>query len=122
MTAGFIDQVAVRKDRIAPSSSGEQYTTSKGIPYRALGIQEDVFIHPSSVLANSAPPEYIVFSEVVRTTHVWLKGELPTNHVLFICNILKACRRKYGHKPEMVGYFGETVVVFLLKVHKECVG
>ncbi|KAF8073607.1 P-loop containing nucleoside triphosphate hydrolase protein [Lyophyllum atratum] len=74
LTAGFIDQVAVRKDRIDPSSAHAQYATSKGIAYRALGISEDVFIHPSSALANTSPPEYLVFNEVVRTTRVWLKG------------------------------------------------
>ncbi|KAG6868632.1 hypothetical protein C0993_000222 [Termitomyces sp. T159_Od127] len=74
LTAGFIDQVAIRKDRLDPSSSSAQYATSKGIPYRALGITEDVFIHPSSILANTSPPEYVVFNEVVRTSRVWLKG------------------------------------------------
>ncbi|KNZ81277.1 Putative ATP-dependent RNA helicase PB1A10.06c [Termitomyces sp. J132] len=74
LTAGFIDQVAIRKDRLDPSSSSAQYATSKGVPYRALGITEDVFIHPSSILANTSPPEYVVFSEVVRTSRVWLKG------------------------------------------------
>ncbi|GLB38537.1 putative helicase associated domain (HA2) Add an annotation [Lyophyllum shimeji] len=74
LTAAFIDQVAVRKDRIDPSSASAQYSTSKGIPYRALGISEDVFIHPSSVLANTSPPEYVVFNEVIRTSRVWLKG------------------------------------------------
>ncbi|KAJ6559196.1 P-loop containing nucleoside triphosphate hydrolase protein [Mycena vulgaris] len=75
LTAGFIDQVAVRKDRIEQTSSaGVKYTTSKGVPYKALGVSEDVFIHPSSVLANAAPPEYVVFSELIRTTRVWIKG------------------------------------------------
>jgi ATP-dependent RNA helicase DHX37/DHR1 len=35
---------------------------------------EDVFIHPSSVLANVSPPQYIVYNEVVRSTQIWLKG------------------------------------------------
>ncbi|KAG6839336.1 hypothetical protein C0991_003507, partial [Blastosporella zonata] len=74
LAAGFIDQVAIRKDRVDPSSASAQYATSKGIPYRALGIAEDVFIHPSSVLANMSPPEYVVFNEVVRTSRIWLKG------------------------------------------------
>ncbi|KAG5648122.1 hypothetical protein DXG03_006076 [Asterophora parasitica] len=81
LTAGFIDQVAVRKDRIDPSSGSAQYATSKGIAYRAVGISEDVFIHPSSVLANTAPPEYVVFNEVVRTTRIWLKGLTVVNPV-----------------------------------------
>jgi len=75
LTAGFIDQVAVRKDRVEGSSStGAQFATSQGVPYKALGITEDVFIHPSSVLANMPPPEYIVFNEVVRSGRIWLKG------------------------------------------------
>ena len=43
-----------------------------------MGIAEDVFIHPSSVLANEAPPEYVVFLETVRTSRVWIKGAAST--------------------------------------------
>ncbi|KAL4251928.1 hypothetical protein ABKN59_002637 [Abortiporus biennis] len=75
LTAGFIDQVAARKDRVQKdTASGQQFTTSRGVPYRAVGIDEDVFIHPSSVLANSSPPEFVVFLEVVRTSRVYIKG------------------------------------------------
>ncbi|GAW05713.1 P-loop containing nucleoside triphosphate hydrolase protein [Lentinula edodes] len=45
-----------------------------GVAYKALGIAEDVFIHPSSVLFKNTPPEYLIFNEVVRTSQVWLKG------------------------------------------------
>ncbi|KAJ7573380.1 P-loop containing nucleoside triphosphate hydrolase protein [Mycena floridula] len=79
LTAAFIDQTAVRKDRIDRSSSGTQHSTCKGVPYRAIGIEEDVYIHPSSVLANGPPPEYVVFYEVVRTSQVWLKGLTVVN-------------------------------------------
>ena len=75
LTAALIDHVAVRKDKVAKdTASGQQYSTARGVPYRALGIDEDVFIHPSSVLANQPPPEFIVFLDVVRTTKVWIKG------------------------------------------------
>ncbi|KAF9220938.1 P-loop containing nucleoside triphosphate hydrolase protein [Gyrodon lividus] len=75
LAAGFIDQVAIRKDLVQKkSATGVQYTTAKGVPYRALGIQEDVFIHPSSLLSQRSPPDYIVFTEIVRTTKPWLKG------------------------------------------------
>ena len=48
LAAGFIDQVAVRKDKVSKDgASGQQYTTSRGVPYRAIGIDEDVFIHPA---------------------------------------------------------------------------
>lgn len=86
LTAGFIDQVAVRKDRIEQIAGGAQYSSSKGVAYRALGVPEDVFIHPSSVLANSPPPEYLVFNEVVRTSRVWIKGESGSSVALVDIN------------------------------------
>ena len=75
LAAAFIDQVAVRKDLVQKKlATGVQYTTAKGVPYRAVGVQEDVFIHPSSVLAQNYPPDYVIFTEIVRTTKPWLKG------------------------------------------------
>jgi ATP-dependent RNA helicase DHX37/DHR1 len=75
VTAAFIDQVAVRKDLLHMGSpTGIKYATSRGVEYQAMGISEDVFIHPSSVLATAQPPEYIVYHEVVRGNHIWLKG------------------------------------------------
>ena len=41
-----------------------------------MGISEDVYIHPSSVLFNHPPPDYVVYLEVVRTNRVWMKGLL----------------------------------------------
>jgi len=80
IVAGFIDQVAVRKDRVnTSSSSGLQYTTSKGVPYQAMGVADDVFIHPSSVLFNQPPPDFVVYLEVVRTSKVWIKGLTAIN-------------------------------------------
>ena len=77
MAAAFIDQVAVRKDKVDKSTpSGTQWTNSKGVPYKAMGIAEDVFIHPSSALIGRPPPEYVVYLEVVRTSQAWLKGKL----------------------------------------------
>jgi ATP-dependent RNA helicase DHX37/DHR1 len=75
LASAFIDQVAIRKDLVSSAvSSGAQYATSNNVAYRALDIEEDLFIHPSSILATRAPPEYVVFCEVVRTTRVWMKG------------------------------------------------
>lgn len=78
LTAGFIDQVAVRKNRVE-GADGVQVSTSKGVPYKAMGISEDAFIHPSSVLANSPPPDYIIFSEVIRSSRIFLKGVTAVN-------------------------------------------
>ena len=73
LTASFIDQVAIRKDLIE-EATGNKLLTSKGVPYRAIGIEEDVFIHPSSVMFSASPPQYLVYHEVVRSNQVWLKG------------------------------------------------
>jgi ATP-dependent RNA helicase DHX37/DHR1 len=76
LTAAFIDQVAIRKDLVeTDSTSGNKYATAKGVPYKAYRVQEDVFIHPSSVIFGSSPPDYLVYHEVVRTSQIWVKGE-----------------------------------------------
>ncbi|KAJ8518483.1 hypothetical protein ONZ45_g4442 [Pleurotus djamor] len=80
IVAAFIDSIAVRKDLVElTSSSGIQYSTTRGVPYRALNIDEDVFIHPSSVTSSTSPPNYIVYTNVVRTSSVWLKGVTVIN-------------------------------------------
>jgi len=86
LAASFIDQVAIRKDRIdnTSSSRGAQFANSKGIPYRAVGIPEDVFIHPSSVLIDEVPPEFVVFHELVRTSKPYMKGEQKENFLVVI--------------------------------------
>jgi ATP-dependent RNA helicase DHX37/DHR1 len=83
LTAGFLDQVAVRRDVVDKKhSTGIQYTSSKGVAYRALGISDDVFIHPSSLLFNAAPPDYLVFQDIVQTSRIYLKGEVVTCCIL----------------------------------------
>lgn len=76
LAASFVDQVAVRKDRIGADgqSKGVQFANAKGVPYRAAGILEDVFIHPSSVLVDLSPPEFVMFHELVRTSRPYMKG------------------------------------------------
>jgi hypothetical protein len=75
IAASFIDQVAVRKDLVQLSdANGNKYASCRGIAYRANGVIEDVFIHPSSVLFHKPPPDYIVFQEVARGTKVWIKS------------------------------------------------
>ena len=74
IAASFIDQVAVRKDLVQLSdANGTKYASCRGVAYQANGVTEDVFIHPSSVLFHKAPPDYIVFQEVIRGTKVWIK-------------------------------------------------
>jgi len=75
ITAGFIDHVAARKDLVdRRAATGTRLATSRGVPYRAVSIGEDVFIHPSSAIFEQSPPDWVVFHEVLRTSKVWLKG------------------------------------------------
>ncbi|EIW64851.1 P-loop containing nucleoside triphosphate hydrolase protein [Trametes versicolor FP-101664 SS1] len=106
IAAGFIDQIAVRKDiaakGAASAGTGAQYTTARGVAYAALGIDEDVFLHPSSVLAGGAPPEYVVFLEVVRTSRVFVKGLTVANGAWLaalgraLCTYSKPVKNKDG--------------------------
>jgi ATP-dependent RNA helicase DHX37/DHR1 len=75
LTAAFIDQVAIRKD-LLEEATGNKFSSSKGVPYRTIGIEEDVFIHPSSVLYSASPPQYLVYHEVVRSNQVWIQGDI----------------------------------------------
>lgn len=79
LTAGFIDQVAVRKDIVDKRySTGNQYTSSRGVAYKALGVSDDVYIHPSSLLFNAVPPEYLIYQDLVKTSRIYLKGEVAS--------------------------------------------
>lgn len=84
LTAGFIDQVAVRKDLVVKKqSAGIQYASSRGVAYKALGISDDVYIHPSSLLFNAAPPDYLIFQDLIQTSRIYLKGEVATCCILY---------------------------------------
>ncbi|KAI9512405.1 P-loop containing nucleoside triphosphate hydrolase protein [Russula earlei] len=103
ITSCFVDQVAVRKDLVEKdSATGVQRTTAKRVAYRALGVSEDVYIHPSSVLATTSPPEYVVYHEVVRTSQVWLKGLTLINPAWLpalgksLCTFSKPFKNKAG--------------------------
>ncbi|KAK4050571.1 putative ATP-dependent RNA helicase DHR1 [Microbotryomycetes sp. JL221] len=75
LASAFIDQVAIRKDLADKSSnvSFSKVASTRNVPYRAFGIDEDLFIHPSSTLFHQLPPEFIVFTELHRTHKVWLR-------------------------------------------------
>ncbi|GAA6030126.1 hypothetical protein JCM8097_009274 [Rhodosporidiobolus ruineniae] len=81
LTSAFIDQVAIRKDLVDKASniSFHKVVSTRGVPYRAFGIEEDLFIHPSSNLFHNSPPEYIVYNELHRTHKVWLKTITKVN-------------------------------------------
>ena len=69
LTAAFVDRVAVRADVVgAPEAeeraTGGKLTSTRGVPYVALGVPGAVYIHPSSALYGRPPPEWLVFGEV----------------------------------------------------------
>ncbi|QRV92272.1 pre-mRNA-splicing factor ATP-dependent RNA helicase DHX15/PRP43 [Ceratobasidium sp. AG-Ba] len=78
MTSGFIDQIAVRKDYIE-KRTGVKRSSARRVAYQAIGVKEDAYIHPSSVLFNSPPPDFVAFQEVVRASRVWLKVVTKVN-------------------------------------------
>ncbi|CAG8619606.1 10750_t:CDS:10, partial [Cetraspora pellucida] len=72
ITAGFIDQVAIRKD--VADGTMKTYSSTRGIAYSTMWADEDVFVHPSSVLYHEKPPDFVVYQELQRTNKVWMKG------------------------------------------------
>jgi len=113
LCAAFIDQVAVRKDLVEPSSSsGTKYATCRGVPYQALYIQEDVFVHPSSVVFNQNPPDFVVFQDVVRSTKVWIQRLTVVNPIWLgqlgkgtLCTFSKPMNNSAG-EPMVIPRFG----------------
>ncbi|CAG8627079.1 1193_t:CDS:2, partial [Racocetra fulgida] len=71
IAAGFIDQVAIRKDVV--DGTGKTYSSTRGITYSTMWTDEDVFVHPSSVLYHEKPPDFVVYQELQRTNKVWMK-------------------------------------------------
>ncbi|EGG07054.1 uncharacterized protein MELLADRAFT_35627 [Melampsora larici-populina 98AG31] len=85
ITASFIDQVAIKTSLLPNSSTFNKTHQNKNhlIAYRTIGIKEDVFIHPSSILFTSSSinsPEFIVFQELIKTKNrIWIKGITKVN-------------------------------------------
>jgi ATP-dependent RNA helicase DHX37/DHR1 len=121
LTVGFLDQVAVRKDLVDKKhSTGIQHTSSRGVAYRALGISDDVFIHPSSLLFNAAPPDYLIFQDLVQTSRMFLKGEVAT-----CCILCTQVNRNLGLtiiNPAWLSVFGKDVLCKFSKPIKNNAG
>ena len=77
-----------------------------------MGIDEDVYIHPSSVLTNQPPPEFVVFLEVVRTSKIWIKGKkfLYSSHSVSSANA--ACPGLTVVNPAWLSHLGKTLCTF----------
>ena len=65
LLSSFTDNIAVRQD--ISLKQNRSFTSCRNVPYKAMGVQGEVFVHPSSALFHKAPPEWIVFGEIVRS-------------------------------------------------------
>ncbi|WWC58708.1 uncharacterized protein I303_101252 [Kwoniella dejecticola CBS 10117] len=93
ITAGFIDQIAIREDVILKKGGGGYtYESSRGVKYRinssasasgpTSSKEEGIYIHPSSNLFHKSPPDFMVYIEVTRsqqTGKTWLKNLTKIN-------------------------------------------
>lgn len=75
IAAGFIDSVALRADVVDPAAPKKAFKSTRGVLYRVMWSDEEVYVHPSSVLYHREPPAMIVYQELFRTSRIWLKGE-----------------------------------------------
>nr|CDI55166.1 related to ECM16-putative DEAH-box RNA helicase [Melanopsichium pennsylvanicum 4] len=91
IASAYIDQVAVRADLISNESvvsgftkfadektkemlfklgtkgGGDRMQSTRGVPYKAMGVGGFAFIHPTSSFYHSTPPSWVVFGEVHKS-------------------------------------------------------
>ncbi len=91
LAAAYIDQVAVRADLISNEGAvaasvahadertdqmlfklrtkggGDRMQSTRGVPYKAMGVAGFAFVHPTSAFYHSTPPAWVVFGEVHRS-------------------------------------------------------
>ena len=83
VTAGFIDQVAIRADAAPapPDVAKRRPKTATDVPYLPLvpsATGDAVYIHPSSVLARTAPekmPKYLTYSHLQQSAPSHVAGD-----------------------------------------------
>lgn len=74
LSSALVDRVAVRKDLVSSDQTVGKLASTRGVAYRTIGVNDDIYIHPSSVLFHSSPPDFVVFQELYRgTSKVWIK-------------------------------------------------
>ncbi|CBQ69096.1 related to ECM16-putative DEAH-box RNA helicase [Sporisorium reilianum SRZ2] len=92
IASAYIDQVAVRADLISNESvvagstvttdertnqmlfrlrtkgGGDRMQSTRGVPYKAMGVPGFAFVHPTSAFYHTTPPAWVVFGEVQRSS------------------------------------------------------
>ncbi|CAG8523388.1 1263_t:CDS:10 [Diversispora eburnea] len=80
IVAGFIDQVAIRKDLIDNTTTSSTTTTTttsytsnnktRNVAYQTMWSGDDVFIHPSSIISHYEKlPNFVVYQELYKSSN-----------------------------------------------------
>ncbi|EIW72461.1 hypothetical protein TREMEDRAFT_70724 [Tremella mesenterica DSM 1558] len=64
LLSSFLDHIAIRTDII--TNAPKTFTSCRNVSFRTIG-QDEVYVHPSSVLFHKAPPEWVIYSELVQS-------------------------------------------------------
>ena len=109
ITAGFIDQVAVRADQLFPEDVTINKTNIFNIPYVPVLAEKTsslddifVYIHPTSILNNSGeqPPKYLVF----QSLHVNKNNEKAKTRMKSLCDIKSTPLANVARKGSLLTY------------------
>ena len=91
VVAASLDKIAVRNDIFLKRNT--TFASARDVPYRAVGMGgEGVYIHPSSALYHSSPPEFIAFHEITRSAasgKAWVKG-ITSLHPAWLASLGKS--------------------------------
>lgn len=114
ITAGFIDQVAIRGDLASADVSISNKTSIIRVPYMTLfpsktsdeqNIDSYVYIHPSSIIANAAelPPPYLVYSSLNLSSNS-KAGSLSKLRMRPLCDITGKPLANIAKKSSLITY------------------
>lgn len=109
ITAGFIDQVAIRADQLFPEDVTINKSNISSIPYVPVLAEktsevEDLFvyIHPNSILnqCGEQPPKYLVF----HSLHINSNNERAKTRMKTLCDIKSTPLANVARKGSLLTY------------------
>jgi len=118
VAAGFIDQVAVRADLSPnPPETPRKPKRAIDVPYLTLFPSHQgktaelddkaVYLHPSSVLAHTAPkdlPQYIIYSRLQRAVSSSVTGKIPKVRMHALTTISALQLSTLAHETPLLSY------------------
>ncbi|PWY98008.1 P-loop containing nucleoside triphosphate hydrolase protein [Testicularia cyperi] len=54
--------------KLKQAGGGDRMQSTRGVPYKAMGVGGYAFIHPTSCLYHASPPAWVCFAELQRST------------------------------------------------------